>query len=948
MYRLYFMWTCTTPANTRQITYLTIDDYLIYPPFFSDFGPFDIANVFRFCCLMKERFELARSQSKILCLYTKPEDEKRANAAFSICCYMMLLHNQTPDIAYAPLRQIHPAIRPFRDAGSGPCTYTLTILDSLRGLARGLDLGLLHLQDFDVKEYEKYEQVVHGDLNWITPFFIAFAGPKDSMTVEELRRLQRKEAMEERRKARADRERYDRQQQIQEGAGETNVLLEAWRRGLADDDSGDSATSGSESTLSSPGSSTMASSTSDTRVSDSSSLSSQSSSSSSLSSPSASSSSSSSSDDHSRSITPFPSTSLQRFAQPLSNGSNGSTLEEVEYEDHGNDYYTDTATATTTDSSTASLTLSTGKLKKKQPHRVRTRLSKRFQSVLDYFEQHGVDCVIRLSDKTYDEKHFRIRGIHHVDLVYPDGHCPPLDIVERFLEICEQFIQPQPHAQTQQESHEQGQGLHDDGFASASGGARKQGGIVAVHCMAGLGRTGTLIAVYLMRHYDMTAREAIAFLRLMRPGSVVGPQQNWLDTNEWWIRQSGNQQHRRHRATVRAQPDYEQVFSGAILGGLYVDGSCLESDVSDVENSVVSGLGLGVDRTRDSMALTAIAKTQDDMATSSNITNEYANGVVSHNGPRLRSSSLTPTLASAAAERESGLSDRQSRIQTKSSLPALMTEPLSDTSTTTDEDSEDIEETMAATQTLMVAEQEHIDNKAYVIPVQPRKSIHSAHHPRSPRHVGESLERASVPIPEQSQRITTPLLSNATMAMTSTGAKVSDGRTWSPRTLTSGSHHDRVPWAIRAAGLPIASLHSYHAIRNNTDNNNNNYNNSGLEKISDRHGSWSDKANYRNDNFGSSKSSHADKDDHVHNDTGNKNKVGYNDTQTFISTLPRKRAGVVLEDPSSPPSLNSDDNADDLSTTTASSSSSFSRQGRLQHAVQHPRKRRGHRDEMGL
>ena len=45
---------------------------------------------------------------------------------------------------------------------------------------------------------------------------------------------------------------------------------------------------------------------------------------------------------------------------------------------------------------------------------------------------------------------------------------------------------------------------------------------------AGLGRTGTLIACYIMKHYKFTAAEAIAWIRICRPGSVIGPQQEFL------------------------------------------------------------------------------------------------------------------------------------------------------------------------------------------------------------------------------------------------------------------------------------------------------------------------------------------------------------------------------------------------------------------------------------
>ena len=50
-------------------------------------------------------------------------------------------------------------------------------------------------------------------------------------------------------------------------------------------------------------------------------------------------------------------------------------------------------------------------------------------------------------------------------------------------------------------------------------------GLIAVHCLAGLGRTGTLIGLWMMKRYRMTARATMAWLRISRPGSVIGPQQ---------------------------------------------------------------------------------------------------------------------------------------------------------------------------------------------------------------------------------------------------------------------------------------------------------------------------------------------------------------------------------------------------------------------------------------
>ena len=55
--------------------------------------------------------------------------------------------------------------------------------------------------------------------------------------------------------------------------------------------------------------------------------------------------------------------------------------------------------------------------------------------------------------------------------------------------------------------------------------ALSEGKVVLVHCLAGKGRTGCVLAAYIMAYEGRTARQAIDELRSMRGGSVERPQE---------------------------------------------------------------------------------------------------------------------------------------------------------------------------------------------------------------------------------------------------------------------------------------------------------------------------------------------------------------------------------------------------------------------------------------
>ncbi|CAF0902382.1 unnamed protein product, partial [Didymodactylos carnosus] len=349
--RVYFATLRIKPKSTAHTHYFSIDDEFTYENFYADFGPLNLAILYRYCTKLNKKLNSPALSHKRIIHYTTFDPKKRANAAFLISSYSIIYLKRTPEDAYKPLvsgiNATHPFL-PFRDASLGASSYNLTLLDTLQGLYKAMVHGFFDFEHFDLEEYEHYEKVENGDLNWIIPRkLLAFSGPHPKSKIE-----------------------------------------------------------------------------------------------------------------------------------------NGYPL-------HAPEAY------------------------------------------LSYFRKRMVTTIVRLNKKIYDAKRFQDAGFEHYDLFFTDGSTPNNTIILRFLQISEQ--------------------------------AR---GAIAVHCKAGLGRTGTLIGSYLMKHYKFTAAEAIAWLRICRPGSVIGPQQNYLEEKQAWLWSQGDAFRVKDRMRYVSSFQEGQKYSvGNIVGG---------------------------------------------------------------------------------------------------------------------------------------------------------------------------------------------------------------------------------------------------------------------------------------------------------------------------------------------------------------------------------------------
>mmetsp|Transcript_55362 Transcript_55362/g.171782 ORF Transcript_55362/g.171782 Transcript_55362/m.171782 type:complete len:177 (-) Transcript_55362:284-814(-) len=116
-------------------------------------------------------------------------------------------------------------------------------------------------------------------------------------------------------------------------------------------------------------------------------------------------------------------------------------------------------------------------------------------------KNYGVTDVVRTCEPTYSPESFELAGIHVHEMTFLDGAPPPDDLVQKWYElVCQRYKSKNP----------------------------ADLGVIAVHCVAGLGRAPVMAAVALIEMTAMDPMDAVEKIRAKQKGAINAKQLKFL------------------------------------------------------------------------------------------------------------------------------------------------------------------------------------------------------------------------------------------------------------------------------------------------------------------------------------------------------------------------------------------------------------------------------------
>lgn len=143
---------------------------------------------------------------------------------------------------------------------------------------------------------------------------------------------------------------------------------------------------------------------------------------------------------------------------------------------------------------------------------------------IDVLKKKHTVCVVRACEPTYDSAPLEESGIRVIDLPFSDGQPPPTEIISKWLELLNATFVPTKKSARSSSSDAK------EPLASASPSEPAEEDkkkVIAVHCVAGLGRAPMLVAIALVEH-GLEALDAIELIRKKRRGALNRSQIEYL------------------------------------------------------------------------------------------------------------------------------------------------------------------------------------------------------------------------------------------------------------------------------------------------------------------------------------------------------------------------------------------------------------------------------------